>query len=120
MKKIFIIRQLIISIIAFLILIFAFFKNNFFSKVIISPFLICSIAIFFKDLFLLLNNKKLADIFKYIFRISFFIYWFGFLCFFDFICIKDRYYFLLLISLLFWIIGFKTFHNLFFSKGLKK
>ena len=58
MKNIYIIRQMIVSFIVFLILIWSFFKNQIFGKIIISPFLICSIALFFKNLFILLNSKK--------------------------------------------------------------
>lgn len=79
MQTIISIRKIIISIIAFIILMWAFFKNATWAKIIIIPFLVCSFAMLCENLFLLLNKKKLSSIFKYIFRISFFIYVFGFL-----------------------------------------
>ena len=58
MKKIYNIRQIVVSIIVILILTWAFFKNQIIGKIIISPFLICSIAVFFENLFMLLNKEK--------------------------------------------------------------
>lgn len=74
MQTIISIRKIIISLIALIILIWAFFKNAIWAKIIIIPFLVCSFAMLCENLFLLLNKKKLSNIFKYIFRISFFVY----------------------------------------------
>ena len=79
MKTIYIVRQIIVSIFVFFILCWAFFKNEWTSRLIMIPFLICSIALFFKNLFLLLHKVKLATIFMYLFRISLFTYIFGLL-----------------------------------------
>ena len=116
MKYIYNIRQIVVSVIATTVLIWASFKNNFLIKILISPFLICSIAVFFENLFLLLNKEKLANSFRYIYRASFFLFWFGFLIIYDFICIRDGNYILLLLSLIFWFIGIKSVRKIIFNK----
>ena len=65
MKNIYIMRQMLASTMAFLILIWVFVKNQLVEKIIVSPFLICSMAIFFENLCLLLNKEKGVTIFKY-------------------------------------------------------
>ena len=67
MKKIYAIRQIVVSFIAFVFLSWAFFQNEWWARIIITPFLICSFAIMMKKIFLLLNKTKLSNIFKYIF-----------------------------------------------------
>ncbi len=79
MKNIYALRQIIVSIGAFLILTWAFFSNEILGKIIICPFLVCSLAIFGENLFLILKKEKIAIVFKYIFQISFFVYAFGLL-----------------------------------------
>ncbi len=116
MKNIYNVRQIIVSVIVFLLLIWAFFKNQLIGKIIIIPFLICSVAIFGEKLFLILNKKKISNVFKSIFRIVFFLYWFGFLIFFDYICLRDNSYIFLLFSLLFWFVGFKVAYNSLINK----
>lgn len=113
MKNIYIIRQMIVSFIVFLILIWSFFKNQIFGKIIISPFLICSIALFFKNLFILLNSKKISDIFKYIFRISLFVYFFGFLIYSLYFAFSTKSYSQLIIIGIFFIISINFFKQAF-------
>lgn len=81
MQTIISIRKIIMSLIALIILMWAFFQNATWAKILIIPFLVCSFAMLCENLFLLLNKKKLSNIFKYIFRISFFVYVFGFLAY---------------------------------------
>ena len=116
MKKVYCIRQIIVSAMAFCVLIWAFFENKLVVKIIISPFLVCSIAIFFENLFILLNNKKVSDIFKYIFRVSFFIYFFGFLAFSTYYAITNKSYGLFLIIGIFVIAAIYFFKMAFFKK----
>ncbi len=115
MNKIFSIRQIIVSFSAFLILLWAFFENKFVVKIIITPFLICSIAIFFENLFLLFNNKKISNIFKYIFRISFFVYVIGFLIYATYYAIVNKSYSLLIIVGIFILGGIPFFKKAFFN-----
>ncbi len=116
MKKIYNIRQVIASIIVFSVLIWAFFKNKFIGKIIISPFLICSFAIFGENLFLLLNKKKISNIFKYIFRFSFFTYVFGFLIYAIYYAISNQMYQLFIIIGIFTIGFIHCFKIAFFKR----
>lgn len=115
MKKIQIIisiRKIIISLIALIILIWAFFKNAIWAKIIIIPFLVCSFAMLCENLFLLLNKKKLSNIFKYIFRISFFVYVFGFLAYMVYYAFTYKSY-----SFLIGVVIFLPFVIYFFKKS---
>ncbi len=116
MKQIYIFRQIIVSLIAFSILIWAFFKNQFISKIIITPFIVCSLAILGENIFLLLNKNNLSNIFKYIFRISFFIYIFGLLIYAIYYTITNKTYSLFIIIGIFIISIIHFFKVSFFKK----
>lgn len=116
MKKIYMIRQLAVSLLAFFILIWAFFKNEFIVKIIISPFLICSFCAFHECLFLILNKIKIAKIFQFAFRISFFIYIFGVLLYAIYYAISSQSYSLFFIIGIFIIVIIPFFKNAFFHK----
>ena len=107
---------MIVAIIVFLILSWTFFENKLIGKLIIIPFLIMVFSIFLNYLFLLLDKERIAEIFKYVFKASFFLYWFGFLIIADYISIRDNNYILLIFSSLFWIVGIIMVRNLIFSK----
>jgi len=116
MRKIYAIRQIIVSFTAFVFLVWAFFKNEIFTKIIISPFLICSFAIFMENIFLILNKTKLSNLFKYIFRISFFIYVGAFLLHATYYSITNKYYPMLIIVGIFLIFAIYFFKKAFFDK----
>ena len=78
MKNIISIRKIIVGLITFSFLSFAILKNNM-VRLMIIPFLVCSICYTFEGVFELLNKDKLVNIFKKIFKISFFTFYFGFL-----------------------------------------
>ena len=105
------IRKIIISLIALIILIWAFFRNVTWTRIIIIPFLVCSFAMLCENLFLLLNKKKLSNIFKYIFRISFFVYAFGFLAYMVYYAFAYKSY-----SFLIGVVIFLPFVIYFFKK----
>ena len=115
-KNIIIIRKIIISLIASIICIWAFFQNNFFARLIISPFIICSIAIFSENIFLLFNKGKISNIFKYIFRISFFTYIFGFLIYALYYSITNKTYDFIILIVIFLIFSIYFFKKAFFMK----
>ena len=94
------VRSFLLTII--LCIIYFFTKNG---KVIMIPFIFCSVALLLKDLFIVINKVKYIKIFDNIYIISFLVFWFGFLLYFDYLCIKDKNYQLLLFSLIFWLIG---------------
>ena len=119
MNKIYVIRQIILSSIAFIILILAFFENQLISKIVISPFLICSIALLLKNVFFLLNIEKLYSFFNFIFRSVFFVYVFGFLVFAIYYAILNKNYSLFIIVGIF-SMAFIHFFKLSFLKRSKK
>lgn len=112
MQTIISIRKIIISLIALIILIWAFLKNATWTKIIIIPFLVCSFAMLCENLFLLLNTKNLSNIFKYIFRISFFVYVFGFLAYMVYYSFAYKSY-----SFLIGVVIFLPFVIYFFKKS---
>ena len=118
MKNIYYIRQMITAVFAFIFLLWAFFQNELFARIIISPFLICSFAIFFERLFYLLNKEKLSNIFKYFFRLTFFIYAIGFLIYTVYYAIVNKTYSLLIVVAIF-TIAIIPFMRLAFPKKKK-
>ena len=90
----------------------AFLQNDSISKIIILPFLICAFAKFFETLFIMLKKEKASKVFRIIFRLSFFLYYFGFLLYVVYYSIVNKEYSLILFSLIFWYVGIKTCLNL--------
>ena len=122
MKKIqiiFIIRKIIISLITTVILIWAFFQNELWAKIIIIPFLICSISFLGQNISLLFNKEKTSTIFKYIFRISFFVYVFGFLSYMVYYAMINKSYSILIVVAVFLIFAIYFFKKSFCSKNKK-
>lgn len=115
MKNVFRIRRIFISLLAIVICTWAFFRNNLFARIMISPFIICSIAIFCENIFLLFNKEKIANVFQYIFRISFFTYLFGFLTYAFYYSIINKSYDLIIIIVIFLIFGIYFLKKIFFS-----
>lgn len=120
MKKIYAIRQIIVAFMAFVFLTWAFFQNEWWARIIISPFIICSFAIIMERLFFLLNKIKLSNIFKYIFRSAFFIYIFGFLVYTVYYAITNKSYSIFTAVAVFLVSAIYFFKKSFFSKKDKK
>lgn len=114
-KNIWTIRNIIMSIIAIIILIWAFCQNDLVGKIIISPFLVCAISILGGNICVLLNKNKIAKIFHYIFKITFFIYVIGVLSYVIYYSIKNKEYSMLIIVAIFIL-----FIILFFRPQKKK
>lgn len=110
------IRNLCVSVVASSFLVSAFFKNALPAKVMIAPFLVCTIAMFFKSLFELLEKPKGVLISQFIFRLSFFFYAFGFLLYTAYYSIVHKTYSLLLIVLLFVLFLIPFVKKCFFGK----
>lgn len=115
-QKIFILRKIITSFIATVILIWAFFQNDLWAKLIIIPFLVCSIASFSQNVALLFNKEKISNIFKSIFRISFFAYVFAFLLYMVYYAMINKSYSILIIVAVFLLFIISFFKKLFFNK----
>lgn len=96
--------KLIRSFLITLVLVILFFNTSN-GKLILIPFIICSIALLLKDLFIIFNKEKYLKIFDKLYIIGFFIFWFGFLIYFDYLCFIDKNYQLLIFSIPFWLVG---------------
>ena len=114
-KNIWTIKNIIMSIIAIIILSWAFCQNNLVGKIIISPFLVCASSILGGNICVLLNKNKIAKIFHYIFKITFLIYIIGFLSYATYYSFKNKEYSLLVIVAIFIL-----FIILFFRPQKKK
>ena len=109
-------RDIVVSLFAIIILIWAFPKNKFLGKIIILPFLVCSFAKLGESIFLLLHKEKIHIIFQYIFRISFFVYVFGFLIYADYYSIVNKNQ-LIIFTIPFWLFAICFFKLAFFRKN---
>ncbi len=67
--------------------------------------MIFGISLFIKNICLIFNKNKIAKIFSKINVISFFIYYFGFLIYWDYVAITNKDYILVAFSLLAWAGG---------------
>lgn len=114
-----IIRKIIISLIAMAILTLAFFQNDLWAKVIILPFLFCSITFFGENVALIFNKEKISNVFKYIFRISFFVYTFGFLSYMIYYSITNKSYSVLIVVAVFLPFTIHFLKKSIFSKNKK-
>ena len=101
MKNIISIRKIIIGIITSSFLSWAIFKNGNLARLMIAPFLVCSICYTLEGIFELLNKDKLVNIFKKIFKISFFTFYFGFLAFIVYYSLVNKTYGLLVVVFIF-------------------
>lgn len=102
MKKGLITSQIVKNIFITMLL-FYFYFNTSNGKVILLPFLICSVAMLLKNISLLFNKSKYIDMFNKVFILSFLIFWFGALIFWCYTSIVNREYSSLIFSIPFWI-----------------
>lgn len=86
-------------------------------KIAFIPFIICSISMVLKNVGLIFEKESMIAFFDKLFKIGFFLFWFGFLAVADYICIRDKNYDLLIFSLLFWIAGIYFIKKKLFDKG---
>lgn len=116
MKKMLIIRKIITALITTIILSWAFFQNELWAKIIIIPFLICSLSFLGENLALLFNKEKTVNIFKYVFRVSFFVYAFGFLLYMTYYAITNKSYSILIAVAVFLVFTIYFIKRSFFNK----
>ena len=114
-QKIYIYQKMIVALITLVILLFAFFSNTGFIKIIILPFIICTCAKLGELISILANKNKLVEIFNNIFIISFFLYYFGFLIYIIYYTIVNKEYFLIIFSIPFWFFGINYVKRKFFK-----
>jgi len=110
--KILLIRKLAAALLTLVLLVWLTAKTSG-PKIIFVPFLFCSVASVGKNAALLLSKNGNAQFFERaawicgkVFKIGFFLFWFGFLIVGDYILIRDRNYGMLLFTLPFWLAGF--------------
>lgn len=103
MKYLNIIKKIVVSLIALVLLINAFLNNNFLGRLIIIPFFVGIVSMIGESMFLLLNKKKMADIFKNIFKLNLFIYSFGITLWIIYYSIVNNSYSLLFLVGIFWL-----------------
>lgn len=88
----------------------------FFNRIIMLPFLICSLTEILKNIFLIIDKPKIARILNKIYQITFLIYWFGFLGYWCYLSSLDKKYSLLILSVPFWLAGIYIIYKSFFKK----
>ena len=98
------VRKLMTAISVLVLLVYFMGKTT--SPIIIFvPFLFCSIASIGKNIGLLFNKKKLALFSDKLFKVSFFLFWFGFLLVTCYIMIRDNNYRMIIYTVPFWLAG---------------
>lgn len=119
MKKRLIVSKIIKSLFITLLL-FCFYVNTSNGKMFLLPFLICSIAIFLKNISLLFNKSKYVDLFNKIFVLFFLMFWFGILVFWCYICIVNKQYTSLIFSIPFWLASIFIIKKFLFKSDNQK
>ena len=100
------IKQIITTLIAAIYLIHVLIiTKSTLTRMIIIPFLIFAVSLFIKNVCLMFNKNKIAKIFSKIYTITFFIYYFGFLTYWDYLAITRKEYTLVAFSLIAWTGG---------------
>lgn len=97
-----IITTLIVSIYLMYILIVT---KSTLTRIVIIPFLMFGISLFIKNVCLIFKKNKIVKTFSKINIISFFIYYFGFLVYWDYLAITSKDYMLIIFSLFAWTGG---------------
>ena len=115
MKKGIYIIKIIYSIIITIFIFWLFIQNSNI-KLFILPFLICSCAVVFKNLFLILDKYKIVSLFNKIYIISFLLFWFGFLVYIGYNSIITKNYSILIFSIPFWLVGIKLTNKVLKNK----
>lgn len=120
-NKLFYVSRLISTMCIFIFLIILFFcTSSLTTKIILFPFLLCSFASMMKNICGILEKEKYVSFFSKVYVFSFFLYWFGFLIYFDFISFIQHKYSLLFFSILFWISGIRMVKKTNLFGGDKK
>lgn len=98
-----------IMIRTFIILIFLLvimMKNqNMIAKIMVFPFILCSLFSIGKNICLMCNKQKIAIIFGKLFFLSFLAFWFGLLIYGSYLFIKMKNYFSIIMTIPFWLVG---------------
>ena len=100
------IKRIITSLLAFIYLVYILITTRSdLTRIVVIPFLMFAISLFMKIVCLMLGKNKIAKVFSKINVVSFFLYYFGFLVYWDYLAIVSNDYILVIFSLLAWIGG---------------
>lgn len=110
-----VISRLIYSIFITIILFYIFSKTSN-GKIILIPFLICSLSLLLKNIFILNKKQNYVKYFEKIFVVSFLSFWFGFLIYACYIGLINKNYTMILFSIPFWICGIFLIKKNFFKQ----
>lgn len=83
------------------------------TRMIVIPFLLFGISVFVRNICLMLKKYKIAKLFTKISVVVFFIYYFGFLVFWDYLAIINKEYGMVVFSLVAWFVGISVVHKIF-------
>lgn len=89
-------------------------------KIILLPFLICSLSMMGQGIAQLLGKDKLAEVFRKCFAAGFLLFWFGLLAVAGYSSIRDKQYGLLIFLVPFFVIGIFITKNKLLGKKSKK
>lgn len=99
-------KQTTTSLLVFGMLLYILFNTKDLITIIVTiPFLVFSLGFFLKNIFLMLEKRNIAKIMEKIYVVAFFVYYFGFLIYWDYIAITSKDYMSVLFSLLAWFGG---------------
>ena len=99
-------KQTFTSLFVFGLLTYILFNSNdLLTKIIIIPFIVFSLGFFLKNVCLILGKVNMAKLMEKIYVIAFFIYYFGFLIYWDYISIINKDYVSLILSFSAWFGG---------------
>lgn len=99
-------KQTFTSFLVFVLLTYILFNtNDLLTIIVVIPFLVFSLGLFLKNIFLVFEKKYLAKIMEKIYVIAFLAYYFGFLIYWDYVAITNKDYMSVILSLLAWLGG---------------
>ena len=108
------------AIISGMLAYFLFKTNDLLSKIVISLFLLFGASFYVRNILLVFKKNKLAEKISKIYVIAFFIYWYGFLIYWDYVSILNKDIMSVLFSLIMWLAGGYFIYKRFFKKKEEK
>jgi len=96
---------------------FLFKQDDLLSKIIISLFLVFAMSFCATNILLVFRKNEMAKKVSKIYVIAFFIYWYGFLIYWDYLSILNKDFMSVLFSLIMWFAGGFFIYRRFIKKG---
>lgn len=111
--------NLVVSLCAASVLLYIMVKTPS-PKIVLLPFLICSLSMAGRSITQILGKDKLAEVFHKCFVAGFVLFWIGFLAVAGYIAIRDKQYSLLILLVPFLLVGIFLIKNKLLGKKSKK